>query len=342
MSRVLVLLLSFVALAVTNRGSAVAEEPQAKSRWPILRANFLADPPNVVAPTRGGTQLWGDEIVCGQWRIQRNVVTAHCRLLDPDDVRHAWGTLAVCLRHLDDLKKQGKIPPVRPAVVIVLHGLVGSRQQMSPLANYLQDRGNWSVVSITYPSTRASVADHAAALRAIVAHLDGVHEIHFVAHSLGNLVVRHYLADHAADHQGRIDPRIRRFVMLGPPNHGSELANTLGDNVIFDSTLGASAQQLAHRWRELEPHLATPPCEFGIIAGGKGNDLGFNPLLPGDDDGTVRVAETRLAGASDFTLVDSLHSSLMTNPIVQEQTQRYLRTGAFEAQGPRHPIRAND
>ena len=139
--------------------------------------------------------------------------------------------------------------------------------------------------------------------------------------------------------RGRIDPRIKRFVMLGPPNHGSELADTLGGNVIFDTTLGASAQQLAHRWQELEPHLATPPCEFGIVAGGKGNDFGFNPLLPGDDDGTVRVAETRLVGASDFTLVDSLHSSLMANAIVQERTQRFLRTGCFDEQGKRHPIR---
>jgi pimeloyl-ACP methyl ester carboxylesterase len=332
------LLLLVAVLATTARG---AEDPS-PSRWQVMRANFLADAPNVVAPTKGGTQLWGDEIYAGQWRIQRNVMTGHYRLLDPDDVRRGWGSLASCQRQLQDFQRKGIVNPTRTTVVIVLHGLLGSRKQMAPLADYISDHSGWTVINVTYPSTRASVADHAAALRSIMANLEGVKEVHFVAHSLGNLVVRHYLADHRAAHQGRIDPRIRRLVMLGPPNHGSRVADALGGNIIFDSTLGESAQQLAHRWRELEPRLGTPPIEFGVVAGGKGNDAGFNPLLSGDDDGTVRVAETRLVGASDFTLVDALHSFMMTNAQVQEQTLRYLRTGCFRPDGLREPIRANE
>jgi len=295
----------------------------------VLRANFLADLPNVVAPTGGGKQLWGDEIFCGQWRIQRHALTGHYRLLDPDDVRRAWGNLETCQRTLDDLQRKGVVEPTRGTVVVVLHGLAGSRQQMSPLVELLAEQSGWTVLNVTYPSTRASVGDHAVALRSIVAHLDDAQEIHFVAHSLGNLVIRHYLADHAAAHQGRSDPRIRRIVMLGPPNHGSRMAQTLSGNLIFDNTLGTSAQQLAHRWEELAPHLAVPACEFGIIAGGKGNSVGFNPLLGGDDDGTVKVSETKLAGANDFVLVDVLHSSMMSNRAVQEYALRFLRTGRF-------------
>jgi hypothetical protein len=321
---------------------AAAADPPSAWRWPITRANFLADPPNVAAPTLGGKQLWGDELFCGQWRIQRNAVTGHYRLLDPDDVRRAWGSKESCQRHLDELKGRGVIEPLHETVVVVLHGLTGRRTQMSSLVSYLEDKSGWSVINVAYPSTRASVADHARALRSILAQLNDATDIHFVAHSLGNLVVRHYMADHAADHAGRSDPRIRRFVMLGPPNHGSRLADSLAGNVIFDATLGESAQQLAHRWRALEPHLATPPCEFGIIAGGKGNEVGFNPFLPGDDDGTVRVAETRLAGASDFALVDNLHSFIMASQTVQEQTLRFLRSGCFRANGVRHPIRGDD
>jgi pimeloyl-ACP methyl ester carboxylesterase len=316
-----------------------ADEPLGLSRWPVIRANFLADPPNVVAPTRGGTQLWGDVVCCGRWRIQRNVMTGHCRLLDPDDVRRAWGSQDSCQTHLNDLKRRGVVEPVHGTVVLVLHGLLGSRQQMAPLVEALEEDSTWTVISVAYPSTRASVADHAAALRSIMANLQGAREIHFVAHSLGNLVIRHYLSDHAAAHEGRSDPRLGRFVMLGPPNHGSRVADTLGGNAIFDTTLGESAQQLAHRWRELEPHLSTPPCEFGIIAGGRGNQSGFNPLLDGDDDGTVRVAEARLVGASDFVLVDALHSSLMANRSVQELTRRYLHTGSFRRDGTCEPIR---
>ncbi|MBI2823459.1 MAG: alpha/beta hydrolase [Planctomycetia bacterium] len=316
---------------------AVAQQPRPRPQ-PIIRAAWLQDVPNVVGPTMGGTQLWGDELYFGQWRIQRNAVTGHYRLLDPDDVRRASGSLAACQRRLDELKKQGHLQPLRGKVVVVLHGLVGRRHQMSPLVDYLEANSDYAVISVAYPSTRASVADHAGALATIVAGLTEVKEINFVGHSLGNLVVRHYLADCQAVAGGRVDPRIKRIVMLGPPNHGSRLAEALGGNVIFDGTLGTSAQQLARRWRELGPHLATPPCEFGIIAGGKGNEVGFNPLLPGDDDGTVRVAETRLAGASDFTLVDVIHSLMMANAEVQERTLRFLREGRFAADGPRHRI----
>ena len=338
MTKVLIRFGLLLCLAALHPMIGRAADPPPASRWPVMRANFLANPPNVAAPTLGGKQLWGDELFCGQWRIQRNVVTGHYRLLDPDDVRRAWGSKDNCQRHLDELKRQGAIEPLHGTVVVVLHGLTGRRTQMSPLVRYLEDESGWSVINVAYPSTRASVADHATSLRSILAQLDDATEIHFVAHSLGALVVRHYMADHAADHAGRSDPRIRRFVMLGPPNHGSRLADTLAGNVIFDTTLGSSAQQLAHRWQELEPHLATPPYDFGIIAGGKGNDTGYNPLLPGDDDGTVGVAETLLAGASDFSLVDNLHSFMMASPAVQEQTLRFLRSGCFRNDGVRHPI----
>ena len=43
-------------------------------------------------PTLGGKVFWGDNFIYAGWRIQENVVTGHHRLLDPDDVRQAWGT----------------------------------------------------------------------------------------------------------------------------------------------------------------------------------------------------------------------------------------------------------
>ncbi len=344
--RVSALLFSAAAFVATVTLTARADEPipsggVSRLRGVVQRASALMEPPNIVAPTMGGTQLWGDEIYYGSWRIQRNVVTGHYRLLDPDDVRRTWGTLDACRQRLDGYRRAGMIAAPTGTVIVVLHGLAGYRQQMTPLADYLAEHGRCAVINIAYPSTRAAVADHAAALRSIVANLEQANEIHFVAHSLGNLVVRHYLADYAANHQGRLDPRIRRMVMLGPPNHGSRAAEMLGGNVIFDNALGLSAAALGRKWRDLEPRLATPPFEFGIVAGGKGNDSGFNPLLTGDDDGTVSVAETQLAGASDFTLVDSLHSAMMTNPQVQEQTLRFLRTGAFHADGIRRPVAGN-
>jgi pimeloyl-ACP methyl ester carboxylesterase len=185
------------------------------------------------------------------------------------------------------------------------------------------------------------VASHAWALARVVEHLDGIEEINFVAHSLGNIIVRHYLGDHtdAATHrQG--DPRLRRIVMLGPPNQGAIAATALADNELFMAVAGPSGQQLGRDWAALQGRLATPQCEFGIIAGGLGNEHGFNPLLPGDNDFILTVASTRLAGARDFIVVPVVHNLEPHDPRVMQYTLRFLQHGYFKSAAKRHPIAA--
>ena len=48
--------------------------------------------PNVPFPTAGGEVFWTDLAEIDGWRVQRNTVTGHCRLLDPENIRRAWGT----------------------------------------------------------------------------------------------------------------------------------------------------------------------------------------------------------------------------------------------------------
>ena len=36
--------------------------------------------------------VWNTIKECNGWRIQQNTFTRHCRLVDPDDWRRAWGT----------------------------------------------------------------------------------------------------------------------------------------------------------------------------------------------------------------------------------------------------------
>jgi hypothetical protein len=96
---------------------------------------------------------------------------------------------------------------------------------------------------------------------------------------------------------------------------------------------------LSEHWRELKPTLATPACEFGIIAGGRGDGHGYNPLLSGDNDGMVTVASARLPGARDFLLVNDLHFVFLFSPDVQKPTLEFLRHGYFVSEEKRQPIR---
>lgn len=47
--------------------------------------------PNIVMPTLGGKVFWDDLAESNGWRVQQNKFTGHCRVLDPDNYRRAWG-----------------------------------------------------------------------------------------------------------------------------------------------------------------------------------------------------------------------------------------------------------
>ena len=322
--------------ALLRRQSAAAGEATAADK-PDQTAELMRNP-NAVAGTLGGKQFWADERFFHQWHIQRNSFTGHYRLLDGTNRRHAWGTFDECLAVLDEIKHKEKLPPMKGRAVVVLHGLFRTPSAMSKMCGYLRDEGNLSVFNVTYPTTRAAVAQHAAQLAGIIEHLDGIEEIHFVAHSLGNLVIRHYLGDTDSEGGKSPDPRIKRIVMLGPPNGGARLAEILNRTRVFGLVAGQSALQIAKDWSSLSEHLATPKCEFGIIAGAKGNTRGYNPILREDNDLVVSVESTRLPGAADFAVVPVVHTFLMDDPLVQQYTLRFLKHGYFISPEKRNPI----
>jgi pimeloyl-ACP methyl ester carboxylesterase len=309
-----------------------------------------ADPPGSVAamltgrdpipiPTLGGKQFWADELFFHQWRIQRSAITGECRLLDKHNLRHASGTWLQCRAALQEIKRTRRLPPMQGEGVIVLHGLFRTRSSMAELCEALEAEGGYTVFNVSYPTTRRSVAAHAAALGKIIRSLHGIERIHFVGHSLGNIVIRRYLADEFSEQSDREpDQRLGRFVMLGPPNRGSLMALSLGENELFATLAGRPGQQLGLQWGRLADELATPPIPFGVIAGGLGDGQGYNPLLPGDDDGIVTVATTRLAGARDFARLPALHTTMMEYDRVIEYTLRFLEKGHFVGPDRRRPI----
>jgi pimeloyl-ACP methyl ester carboxylesterase len=306
-----------------------------------------ADPAPV--PTLGGKQFWADELFFHQWRIQRNVLDGHYRLLDERDLRHASGSFEECRAVLEKIKRQRHLPRMTGKAVVVLHGLIRSRASMESLCRYLRQQGGYQVFNIEYPSTRDDIAEHARSLRRVIDNLDGIDEINFVAHSMGNIVVRHYLGDLARQEawkqtaggvaaDRRAAARFGRFVMLAPPNQGARLAEMFADNVLFGAVFGDAGHQLGRDWTDLEKRLATPTFEFGIIAGGKGNSKGYNPLLEGDNDGTISVDTAKLAGARDFTVLPVLHSFVMDDDKVQECVLCFLRHGYFYSEQQRRPV----
>jgi hypothetical protein len=59
-------------------------------------------------------------------------------------------------------------------------------------------------------------------------------------------------------------------------------------------------------------------------------------LLPGENDGSVSVASTRLAGATGFLTVPHSHTFIMRSRRVHDEVIGFLRTGRFPSQSNAH------
>ncbi|MFO1005308.1 MAG: alpha/beta fold hydrolase [Planctomycetaceae bacterium] len=285
---------------------------------------------NVPMPTFGGRQFWSDCQFFRGWRIQQHFYSEHFRLLNPSNTRRAWGTLEECQLALEEEKRTRKLEPMSGTAVIALHGILRSSHVWCDMETAMKPDGV-TFVRIDYPSTQKPIDDFAVQLQSVIHSLEGIDEIHLVAHSLGGLVVRKWCQDYS-------DPRVKRLVMIGTPNCGAELADMLQRNWIFRGVFGPSGQQLVSNAEGFINQLARPTMEFAVIAGAKGTPDGYNPLIPGDDDGIVTLKSALLPGAVDSITVAGLHSFQPWNPEVIAAARRYLKTGALRETGVREPI----
>lgn len=279
--------------------------------------------------TLGGMQFWGDVAYFNGWRIQHNVFFKQHRLIDPKNNRHASGTLEDCQKKLEEIKKEQKLPKMSGHAVVLIHGIVRSSKSFHKMAEALRKDG-YTVICFDYPSTQVEITQSADYLHQLLKSLEGIEKISFVVHSMGGLVVRCYLLDHA-------DDRIERMVMLGVPNQGANMADILRNNLLFRLVFGPAGGQLGINAGFINS-LPTPKWEFGVIAGARGKESGYNPLIPGDDDGTVSVESSRLPGACDFATVPCLHSFLMNHADTIAYTRHFLKTGQFRKDGEKQPI----
>ncbi len=299
----------------------------------------LRDKVSLPKPSLDSAMAWTDQYFFHQWRIQQHVETNECRLLDEDGNLHAKGSYTECRAKIDAIRRDQNLAPMRGKAVVLLHGLAAPCWSMQMLGRHLNKHGEYEAFAIDYASTRSTIDAQAQSLARVIESLEGIEQLNFVGHSMGNIVIRRYLAGDASPQFGwRPDPRIARIVMIAPPNHGSITATRLSDNVLFKAALGESGRQLGVNWKDLEARLAIPNCEFGIIAGGCGNKLGLNPFLAGDDDGRITVESTRLAGASDFLVLPAVHEFIAHDPRVLNYTLRFLDDGYFISPTERQAI----
>ena len=222
-------------------------------------------------------------------------------------------------------------PPIETSAqsetcVILLHGLGRTPLSMLPL-KFTLDLAGYRTVNQGYPSLLQPIEElagtHVAEALAKCASAPDM-PVHFVAHSLGGILVRQYLQDHDV-------PDGSRMVMLGPPNHGSELVDEFADDPWF-TVMGPAALQLGTGADGLPANLEPVNLEIGIIAGTR---TSFDALLlqsaplPEPNDGKVSLDSAGLPEMQDFLVVDETHTFILTDGDVLEQVVAFLANGRF-------------
>jgi pimeloyl-ACP methyl ester carboxylesterase len=206
--------------------------------------------------------------------------------------------------------------------VILLHGLARSDKSMNKLQQALLQKG-YRVHNVSYASTRNNIEQLAEeAIGPALKLCPKESKLHFVTHSLGGILVRQYLLRHEIDNLGRV-------VMLGPPNHGSEVVDKLRDFPGFRFIHGEAGLELGTGESSVPNQLGAANFDLGVIAGTRSVNLILSLMISGPDDGKVSVENTRLEGMHDHLQMKVTHPFMMRNAKVIEQVIHYLETGRF-------------
>ena len=263
----------------------------------------------------GGRYIWTDMMIQGDHHIQKNIKSGKYRLLDGDRKVLFNGSLNNCQAELEklDLKFYNE------HLVLLIHGLGRHAGIMEKCKAALRDAG-FAAHSLNYATLFEDVAHHADHFEYLLENLKGVKKVSFVTHSLGGLVVREILRRNLVWN----GTTAHKLVMMGTPNKGAQIAEFLGRLKAYEIIIGPSGQDVKPKQKQDE--LPEPPIPTLIIAGGRGNDKGFNPLLNGDNDGIVSVDETRLDVEHEFLLIHSIHTILMDNKEAIKATVKFLST----------------
>ena len=216
--------------------------------------------------------------------------------------------------------------PSRPACVILLHGLGRTSLSMAPMAHALEDAG-YVAANIDYPSRFHSV--EVLAPTALGRGFErcaeaGAAPVHVVTHSMGGILVRHYLSL-----QPR--PELGRVVMLGPPNQGSAVADRLMDQAIYREVNGPAGQQLGTGPEGIAARLGPVAFPLGVLAGNERTavDQWLSEGIEEDSDGKVTVEEAKVEGMADFRVLAANHTFITRDPEAIAQVIHFLREGRF-------------
>jgi len=193
--------------------------------------------------------------------------------------------------------------------LVCIHGFLGATWNMHLLSKNFTKKG-WDVTNWGYSSREKTIKSHSKDLVLELCKLAKKQPgkaMDFLAHSMGCLVLRAALNHPDCPHEAKIG----KAVLLAPPNKGSAYAQFLnGFSLIRSFAKEMSGKELLTEG-DFE-HLGQMPSSMENVLVIAGNG-GYNPVIVGENDGTVAVSETCLSTPHQHIVLNTGHKTILFN-----------------------------
>lgn len=203
--------------------------------------------------------------------------------------------------------------------LVCIHGLFAGPWSMRYIENHFEEEG-YQVINWGYPSLDRKIEEHAAYLVKELekAALDKPgRPIHFIAHSLGCLVLRAAINRSDCPNEAKTG----KVVLLAPPNQGASWGRFLEQYEIVKKVLKGEAGKQILRSSDFKFLGNFPPSMQVLVIAG---NWGFNPLIEGENDGTVGVSETYLDTPHEHIVINSGHKTILVSQKTLKLTKEFL------------------
>ena len=201
----------------------------------------------------------------------------------------------------------------QPDIVVLLHGLGGTRLDMWRMAGRLKRLG-FNVKNFGYRSVGNRIETHAKRLGAFLSELCQQHAgttIHLVTHSMGGIITRTMLTEYDFDCLGRV-------VMITPPHQGSHAARKLNRYIGWLTPSLLQLSDVEDSFVNLLPNsLNEKEIEFAIIESTK--------------DRVIEQGKVMLDGCCDYAQVNAHHGIAAMYDETITLVEDFLVKGKFDA-----------
>lgn len=208
---------------------------------------------------------------------------------------------------------------VKEDSLVCIHGFLGAKWNMLYIAASFASEG-WDVTNWGYHSREKTIEAHSEdlirELQSIAAERP-YKPIHFIAHSLGSLILRAAINHPNCPEEAKMG----KAVLLAPPNRGACWGRFLEQFAFARKIAKDAAGRQLMTERDFEHLGHFPPMMQILVIAGRSN---FNPFIFDENDGTVTIDETHLSTPHEHVVIKSEHSAMIFNKKAINLAKQFL------------------